>query len=434
LEETENLLTVEGGFAEWGSKATPQANAFENAIFALYDSSSNEVMISKIEGGHFRIEKVPSLGRYYGFLIGPDYQVRGSIQKKAATGDNTYYIFKFASTAGQLGTLILKDDKIESSAQSDLEFQTSLGVVQSPYKGDYSANFVQNPDIDGDGIPNMLDENVDDDDYKNNVDDKTYSQNSIEDSKIPWQHNYAYGIPKFGYFKCDHLKKPQSKIEFWCQLKVPPNFADKISLVSANIEAEMTDNGSNATSGMDTIANDGLWNARFELDTSQKPFYPRQLILANVTLKDGSKKSYFTTLGPEFPFQVSFKDDPTTQTPMTLTKTQLGGDLRVTQWFKTKQPPKGFVVELIMLDSSDLSFVKSFTKPLGRGDPEAEGSLDAAFPKFFVEDIEELALKKDSYKFKARIIGPAALPGLVGSGAETEITNSIPFPTPTVSP
>jgi hypothetical protein len=436
LEETSEELTVEGSFVDWSATA----NSFAGGMFALMDANTNEVFTAEIKSNHFKMEKIPSMGRYYGFLLGPDYQVRGTLQKSSTDGTTNYYVFKMGAAAGNLGTLVVSNGKLESSQQSELEFQTTFGANKEskPFTADYTTNFVANPDIDGDGLPNMIDNNVDGDDFFNIIDPRTYSEKSIPDSKIPWQYSYANGIPKSGFFKCDQLKLPNNggvtgkfTFEFWCSLKLPPGIVEKVTLKSFAVESEMQDDGGekNATA-KDPSANDGIWNARFSIDGAKNSIFPNQLVLANVVLRDGRTRSYLTAFGPEFPYSVEFeeKDEGGTKSPkITLSQSKLEVDCIVRNWSKIKIP-KGMVLEVLMLNSEDLSFVKSFNLLLESGEPISDGSLDYRF-NITDDKISQLGLTKESYKFKARVVGPASLPGLVGSAVESSESKAI-----TVSP
>ena len=123
LEETSEELTVEGSFVDWSATA----NSFAGGLFALMDANTNEVFTAEVKGNHFKLEKIPSVGRYYGLLVGPDFQVRGALQKSSTDGATTYSVFKLGASTGQLGTLVVNNGKLESSQQSELEFQTTVG-------------------------------------------------------------------------------------------------------------------------------------------------------------------------------------------------------------------------------------------------------------------------------------------------------------------
>ncbi len=440
LEESVEELTVEGAFADWNSSV----NSFAGGVFALLDATTNEVFSGEIKSGAFKIEKVPSNGRYYGMLIGPDYQVRATLQKKLPDNKTIYNVFRLGNSMGQLGTLVINSDVLASSQQSELDFQTTLGASannndKKAFTSEYSANFNANPDIDADGTPNMIDPDVDGDEFNNIIDSKSYGGESIEDSKIAWQYNYAHSIPKLGYFNCDQLKSPVAGLpgysfEFWCALKVPNSLADKVTLKTVGLSVEMADDGgTKVPTHKDPIANDGVWNARFSIDGNKTTLFTRQMILANVTLKNGQTKSYLTLLGPEFPYSLEFNKDATTQKPsITLTKTELKAECIVRKWPKDK-PPKGLLLEVILLNE-DETYVKSFTSKIESAEEVAN---DASAGKFTLTDtrISELGLAAEKkFKFKARILGPAALPGLVGSGTETLITDAISITDPNATP
>lgn len=434
LEETSEELNVEGSFVDWSATA----NSFSGGMFVLMDAATNEVFTSEIRNNHFRLEKIPSLGRYYGLLLGPDFQVRGTLQKSSADGATNFYVFKMGASAGQLGTLVVNNGKLESSQQSELEFQATLGISKgaNPYTLDYSTTMAANPDIDTDGIPNMIDNNVDGDDYFNILDVRTYSDKSLPDSKIPWQYNYANGIPRTGFFKCDQLKTPNPgatptkfSYEFWCSLKLPAGIAEKITLKTFANESELFDDGGATNEkAKDPSANDGVWNGRFTIDESKNSLFPNQLVIANVVLKDGKTRTYLTTLGPSFPYSVKFEESQGTPL-ITLTATNLEISCVIENWSKLKIP-KGMMLEVLMLNPDDLSFIKSFSMLLESGEPASEGASDYRF-KLTDDKINQLGLDPDKkYVFKARVVGPASLPGLVGSAAESLESVGIPITDP----
>lgn len=431
LEEPVQEITVEGAFADWSTTM----NSFSGGLFALFDANTNEVLSSDIKAGAFKIEKVPAEGRYYGLLIGPDFQVRATLQKKLQDNKTIYNVFRAGNTLGQLGTLVISNGALSSSQQSDLDFQTTLGANSNnndkkTFTTVFTTNFSANPDIDGDGIPNMIDPDVDGDELSNIVDQSTYGGESLVDSKIAWQYNYAHSIPRAGYLNCDQLKSPVAgttgyKYDFWCTLKIQSESAEKVTLKSTGLTTEMADDG-----GMqvqihnDPIANDGVWNARFSIDGTKTTLFPNQLAMATVQYKNGSTKSYLTLIGPEFPYAAEFKKDATTgKLAITLSKSELKTEVILRKWPKDK-PPKGLVLEVILLNE-DETYIKTVTSKL---ESSENVENDETASKFTLTDsrIGELGLSTEKkYKFKARVLGPAPLPGLVGSGTETSVTEAI---------
>lgn len=438
-EDSLENLVVEGAFAEWYANSNP----FQGGFFALLDATTNEVFSADIksETNSFKIENVPPQGRYYGLVIGADFQRKASIKKTLADDKTVYNVFKLGLTQGHLGTLVLNNQALESSQQSELDFQTTLGVSESnngkkTFSNEYQVNFTHNPDIDQDGIPNIIDSDVDGDDYTNAIDGQTYGPKSIADAKIPWQHNYGSVLPQNGFFKCDQLKSPHKDnpknfiFTFWCVLKLQPNTAEKITLKSYGVTAEMFDNGGISSSSQqknnDPIALDGFWNAKFTVDGSQTLLYPNQLLMAEVRLKNGTLKKYLTTLGPEFPYSVEFKADDTTKKPkITMTNDKIEADCIISHWPQS-QVPKGLTLEILLLNADD-TFVKIFSMPLGTGTPLTDGNSGSVFT-LSDNSISELGMKAGSYKLKARVLAPASLPGLVGSATESATTEALPFP------
>jgi hypothetical protein len=440
IDEPIQDITFEGAFSDWNTSV----NSFAGGLFALMDANTNEVFSAEIKSGAFKIQKVPSDGRYYGMLIGPDYQVRATLQKKLQDNKTIYNVFRAGNTVGQLGTLVINDAALSSSQQSDLDFQTTLGAnsnenAQKQFNAVFSTNFNANPDIDGDGIPNMIDSNVDGDKLTNIIDKSTYGGESLEDAKIAWTYNYGHAIPKTGYFNCSQLKSPVAatsffKYDFWCTLKLPAGTAEKVTLKSTGLNIEMADDGGiQVQTHSDPIANDGVWTARFSIDGSKTTLFPNQLVMAAVQLKNGQSKSYLTLIGPEFPYAADFKKDPTSkQLSVTLTKSNLKVDVVLKNWPQDEHP-KGVTLEVLLLNEDD-SFIKSFTDPIGKGENAED---DATASKFTLErsHIDELGLSSDKkYKLKARVLGPAPLPGLVGSGTETAATDALQLPFPTSAP
>lgn len=431
IDEPAQEITVEGAFADWSTSI----NSFSGGLFALLDANTNEVLSSEIKSGAFKIQKVPSDGRYYGMLIGPDYQVRATLQKKLQDNKTVYNVFRAGNTLGQLGTLVISNGVLSSSQQSDFDFQTSLGANSNNnekkiFASAFNGNFTANPDIDGDGIPNMIDSDVDGDDFSNIIDQNTYGGESLEDSKIAWTHNYGHAIPKTGFFNCNQLKIPVAgttgfKYDFWCTLKIAAGSADKVTLKSTGLSLEMADDGGTQIQAHnDPIAGDGVWNARFSVDGTKSTLFPNQMAMATVQLKSGVTKSYLTLIGPQFPYTAEFKKDATSgQLSVTLTKTELKAEVILKKWPKEK-PPKGLTMELIMLNE-DESYIKSFSAKIETAENVEN---DPTASKFTMSDtrIGDLGLSTDKkYKFKLRVLGPSPLPGLVGSGTETAVTDAI---------
>lgn len=424
LEETTGTVTVDGAFSDWN----PSASNFAGGIFLLLDATTNELFKSdamKADSPAFQIQNVPLLGKYYGILLGADFQPLASLQKKAPDGKSILPVFRLGNTEGHLGTLVLKNGKLESSQQSEIDYQTTIGAFAElkAFAADFSTNFVANPDIDTDGIPNVLDNDVDGDgDNKPNaLDSATYAGKVVKtpDSEIPWQFNYAYGIPKLGFFKCESLRTPTAKenstflFKYSCQLKMPANWVEKITLrttqgfmegakfwnATDTFDWKMRDDGSAG----DLIAEDGIWSARFSVSDSI-PSYENQTIIAEVKTKDGPIKSFITTLDPKIELR-SRTDQPlatfiTEEDSLYLffSLGQLSGSL------------SGFQISATILKDTDDSEITTLTQPL----------LDASAVSF--TGISELGLAATTnelkYRVKVKITAPAAMPGLLGNAYE----------------
>jgi len=417
-----DTVTVTGAFADW----TPATSPFAGGTFLLLDSSTNEVFRSEkisLNKFSFEIKNVPISGKYYGFLIGADYQALAFIQKTESE-DKAFRVFKFGNSAGQLGTIVIKGQTLLPSQLTDLDFQTAYVSKSSEteYLGKFSTTFVPNPDLDGDGIPNIIDTDLNGRDGTNGVDSKTYSDK--DNSEVPWQYNYGNGIPKQGFFRCDHNVAPNPdysspSIKFSCFLKLNKESVASIKISSANLNSETAMRDDGDLNFNDALANDGIWSASFVLENKNVP-YKNQLVMANVILKTGETKSYITTLGPQFPYEIKidstdFKiDTQGTPTKLTLTYT-----ITHPKSPKAPDPSDRFKVEAIFY-KNDGSTLCDDANPVCT----ISGVYKADKGKTPWE-LEDTSLKFDpsnpKFKIKLRLIGPAAGPGLTGSAVESAV-------------
>lgn len=319
LEEPGGTINVRGAFSDW----TPSTSSFASGVFLLLDPTTNEVFKSETINGdkpEFKIENVPVSGKYYGILLDSRFEPRAYLEK-TGSDSKKQRVFKLGSTDGNFGTLVVRDDIIASSEHSELEFQANYGAQrepgprwqQNPFPAKFSTVFAPNPDIDGDGIPNVIDTDVDGDDIQNIFDPATYDETDITDSKIPAQFNYGYGIPKQGFFKCN-FKKIQSLAtlqstittvqKFTCLMKLSSDEVDSVELITKSsffptgFDKKMQDDGGDNPTSRDLIAKDGIWTAQFDIPQNIVS-YKEQTILATATLNNGSKKTFITTLEPD---------------------------------------------------------------------------------------------------------------------------------------
>ena len=422
LEEPGGTINVTGAFSDW----TPSTSSFAGGVFLLLDPNTNEVFKSGIiEGGKpvFKIENVPVTGKYYGILLDSRFEPKAYLEK-TGSDSKKQRVFKIGSSDGNFGTIVVRDSTLESSSQTNLDFQSNYGIANKDYaekqfSQDFTTNFNPNPDIDGDGEPNVIDTDVDGDGIQNIFDPVTYDETDITDSKIPAQFNYGYGIPNKGFFKCDHLRKPTSEdnssfdLHFSCGLKLSAGTVDKVELVTSekfkvaakNLDVEgtpfdwqMRDFG---TLG-DLISNDGISSGVFQVTEGNSIADKNQVILATATMKDGSKKTYITTLEPNY--ELKKKD----QEPVAefidrkiLNVTFSLGSL--------SEKVDGFQIAATIF-GWDKKEIKTFTQVLANPNTAT------------IQDVEQLNLSPTiddkKYRIKIRVTAPAALPGLLGSAFE----------------
>ncbi|NBO37941.1 hypothetical protein EBU99_05090 [bacterium] len=431
-----DTVTVTGAFADW----TPATSSFAGGVFLLLDSSTNEVFKSdeiKVDKTNFKIENVPVSGKYYGVLLDGSFEPKAYLQKTASDG-KIQRIFKLGNSGGQLGTIVVRDGKLESSQHSDLDFQT-LGSYKElkKFESEYSTNFTANPDIDSDGVPNVLDTDVDGDGetLSNSLDALTYNGKvDVFDSTIPWQYNYGYGIPKQGYFKCDHLRTPKSKdpailsanLKFQCNLKLSPAPVEKVELSSTTFFKDAAKLWDGATaydwlmhddaSAGDLFSGDGIWTSQFSLDESVNAS-KNQMIIASVTLKTGTKKAYITSLEPTLKLKPA-SDQSSKPIAKFTDKTKLDVNFQLEN---LAGPVKGFQISATIFEDSNDKEIKTLSQTLTDG-TTASFTIDNT-----LLNLTENAA--DKYRVKIRIQAPSALPGLLGSAFEL-YSGTLTYPAP----
>ena len=443
LEEPGGTINVTGAFSDW----TPSTSSFAGGVFLLLDPNTNEVFKSDIiDSGKpvFKIENVPVTGKYYGILLDGRFEPRAYLEK-TGSDSKKQRVFKLGSTDGNFGTLVVRDSKLESSQQASLEFQANYGTfsVGKPFELGFTTAFVANPDIDGDGIPNILDIDLDGDGNPNISDAITYNgSKELPDSAIASQFNYGYGITKQGFFKCN-FKKIQSLItlnntktmvqEYTCLLKLSSGVVDQVELTtqssffSPDFDKKMKDDGEYPMS-RDLIAKDGIWTAQF--NTPQNIVsYKEQTILATATLNNGSKKTFITTLEPD----------------LVLTSESLGGSLfrgitltaatPVSKDFQISFAPEGspplnpdkFQVTATLYSAGSTSELPQRINQKDSAEVVREFKFKFVSAANKFETDFDVSPGKDlnfdpaafpEYRLRLKFTAPASLPGLLGSEFE----------------
>jgi hypothetical protein len=443
LDETPSTVNVTGAFADW----TPGTSSFAGGRLMLLDASTNEVYLSSKEltesDPSFTIENVPLAGKYYGILVDSRFEPRAYFGKKMPDGKEQR-VFKLSNTLGKLGTIVVRDQIMAPSQQADLEFQSNIGVknVNKIFEKEFTTTFSANPDIDEDGIPNIIDTDVDGDrsgteesNIKFNIFDAfTYKNKDakVQDSTIASAYNYAYGIPKMGFFKCNFLRTPapasmtswdETKAvyltKFLCSLKLPSGLVESVQLTTVKtllntsskdsppFDWKMRDDGNSG----DLIASDGNWSAQFTLKEGEPETFKEQLIFATAKLTNGARKTFVTTLEPK---NILKSSELTRICP--LNTTSLAG-LQVSL---TLEPGKAadlkeFNVTLALRDENgnpkteDKSGNKLPTLPMNLKTNTNNTFLIAETP---------FTLASGTYYPFVKITAPSALPGVLGSAFE----------------
>ncbi|MEY2988477.1 MAG: hypothetical protein RJB13_1998 [Pseudomonadota bacterium] len=429
IEEPGGTLTVTGAFSDW----SPEAGVYNNGLFILFDAQSSEVFKSEpINAGtpSFSISDVPVSGKYYGILIDSQYRAHAYLQKTNSE-NKIMRIFQLNSSQGKLGILVPRDSKLEASEQDKLEF-INLGVSAGTaeiFDKSFSTQFNFDPDIDLDGIPNQLDTDVDGDAIENIFDPKTYNGSEINDSNIPWQYNYGYGIPRTGFFKCDHLFSQKSatdpttyELKGSCSLRAPEGKVESVKIQtnatfmsnaklpdgSAAFDWIMHDDGASG----DLISGDGIWTGQFTLSAEQWSRVEGQIFIATVTYKNGVVRSYLTT----------FETIKTDEKLSILANVDLESDkIKITAKLQDISGNESFQASLTLIDSENNSEIITLSQDLKE--------MSLTFPEEDSPSLNEiistyLSKKPNSptevtLRVKLKISAPAALPGLLGSAFES---------------
>ena len=433
LEESGGTLTVNGAFSDW----VPEAGVYNNGLFILLDAQTGEVFKSEPINAatpSFTISDVPVVGKYYGILLNKHYKAQAYIQK-SASDNKMMRIFQLSASQGKLGILVARDSKLEASEQDKLEF-TNLGLTSGAaesFETSFSTQFNFDPDIDKDGTPNQLDTDVDGDAIENIFDPKTYNGSEISDSNIPWQYNYGYGIPRTGFFKCDHLfsqksaadtsayelkgscsfKAPEGKVES-VQIQTNSTFMSNAKMAdgSASYDWVMRDDG---TMG-DLISADGIWTGQFTLPAEQWSRVEGQIFIATVTYKNGSVRSYVTT----------FETIKTSETlAIELASIDTDSDkIQLKAKLKELSGNESFQASLTLIDSGNDTEIITLSQPLT--------DLSLNFPTADSPSLREIISNylsqqpnsptEVTLQLKLNVSAPAALPGLLGSAFESYYT------------
>ncbi len=442
LEEPGGTINVTGAFSDW----TPSTSSFAGGVFLLLDPNTNEVFKSDTindSDPQFKIENVPVTGKYYGILLDSRFEPRAYLEK-TGSDSKKQRVFKLGSTAGNFGTLVVRDDVIASSEHSELEFQANYGAQRErgkwtkiPFPAKFSTAFVPNPDIDGDGIPNVIDTDVDGDEIQNIFDPVTYDETDITDAKIPAQFNYGYGIPNKGFFKCIHTRDVL-KIKVSCFLKGSSNTIAQMSLKTSTTllpqDKPMNDDGPVGQSG-DLLPKDSVFTGQFDIDTKRTPTFDLQTIIASLKMKDGSSKSFITTLEPKLPDSSIFKN-----ALINFTKGFAQITVEPNPEFKPSLSKFNVTAELLNPGATPakdrfgniqprLNF--SFDNNIFKTESIVDLKLNDRLPDDSTKECTGAESVTCKYILRIRVTAPAALPGLLGSAFEfdsPELTYPPPAP------
>lgn len=429
LEEPAGTLTVSGAFTDW----SPATGVYNNGLFVLIDAMSGEAFKSEAIGADspsFSISDVPVTGRYYGVLLDKHFKAHAYLVQSGSENE-TLRVFQLSATQGKLGILVARDGKLEASEQDKLEF-TQIGASDGAaqlFDGSFSTQFISNPDIDSDGIPNQLDTDVDGDATANIFDPKTYNGSEINDSNISWQYNYGYGIPRTGFFKCDHLfaqKSPADstfhELKGSCSLRAPEDKVESVRLETNSTfmnNAKVSDNSSSYDWKMrddglsgDLISGDGIWTGQFSLAAEQWSRVAAQVFIATVTYKNGNVRSYVTTM-ETLKFEEKLSIEMASIEPTT-------DKIKIAAKLKDFTGDPSFQASLTLYDADNGSEIATLSQEL------KTMSLD--FPAGDTPSLREiisnyLSQKDNSatdvtLRLKFKVSAPAALPGLLGSAFE----------------
>lgn len=430
LAEPRGTLTVTGAFSDW----SPEAGVYNNGMFILLDVQSSEVFKSEpisVSAPSFTISDVPVTGKYYGILLDKHYRAHAFLQKTNSES-NVMRVFQLSSSQGKLGILVPRDSKLEASEQDKLEFTTlgMFGESMSATPKSFSTQFAPDPDIDLDGTPNQLDTDVDGDGVENIFDPKTYEGSEVNDSNIPWQYNYAYGIPRTGFFKCDHLFSQKSttdttayELKGSCSLKAPEGTVESVKVQtnstfmsnaktadgSASFDWTMRDDGESG----DLISGDGIWTSQFSLSANQWSRVEGQIVIATVTYKNGSVRSYLTT------FETIKMNEKLT---LILSNIDTESDkITVTSKLKELSGSDAFQASLTLIDESNDEEIATLSQALTEMTlhfpAESSPSLREIISNYLSQ--QPNSPTEVTLRLKLKVSAPAALPGLLGSAFES---------------
>ncbi len=381
-------VDVSGVFTEW----TSAFGSYKGASFMLLDVESNVVSSAVLDdNGGFLIKSVDSGRSYYGLLLGSDFRLLGRLELGAFGSETRLPVFRLGSTLGDLGVLVAREGVIHTSQRDSLEAEPKIGKIEKepvvfeknlPENGELALD----PDIDGEGIPNVIDGDVDGDGIPNILDQKTYADEYNEN--ISWQLSYENNIRDFGYLSCSYLVGP-AQIQHRCILQSPRD-----SIATAKLRTLATEvDFKRASSG----SGDQVWLAEFSRDISAESLIGR-LALVDATLADGSKKSFVSHLGDSLPF--AFKS-----ATVELRRTEVSAQLELTGWKDTE----GTQLQVVITDVKN-SRVMVFTESV-------------SLPKTTFKGVESMflgATAESRYQVQLRLLCPGQLPGLLGSGVESQ--------------
>jgi hypothetical protein len=385
---TADTVDVSGVFTEWNGAF----GAYRGASFLLLDVESNAVSSAVLDdSGGFLIKTVDSGRSYYGLLLGSDFRLLGRLELGVSGSETRLPVFSLGTTLGDLGVLVVREGVIHTSQRDSLEAETKLGKIEKdPVVFEKNlpknAELALDPDIDGDGIPNLIDGDVDGDGIANILDQNTFADEYNEN--ISWQLSYESNVRDFGYLSCSYLVGP-AQVQHRCILQSPRD-----SIATAKLRTLATEvDFKRASSG----SGDQVWIAEFSRDIAAESLVGR-LALVDATLPDGSKRSFISHLGDSLPF--AFKS-----ASVELRKNEISAQVELTGW----NEPEGTQLQVVISDVKN-SRVMVFTESV-------------TLPKTTFKGVESMflgATADSRYQVQLRLLCPGQLPGLLGSGVESQ--------------
>lgn len=382
------LVDVSGVFTEWDGAFA----AYRGSSFMLLDVQSSVVSRGLLDdSGAFMIKSVEADRSYYGLLIGADFRLLGRLELGVSGSETRLPVFRLDQTQGDLGVLVVREGVIHTSQRDGLEAESKLGKIEKEPVV-FAKNLPKNseldldPDIDGDGIPNVIDGDVDGDGIPNVLDEGTFADANNEN--LSWQLSYESNIRDFGYVSCSYLLGT-TQIQHRCVLQSPRDSvaAAKLRTLATEVDFKRASSGSG----------DQVWVAEFNRDVSAESLL-RRIAFVDANLLDGAKKSFVSYLGEKLPF--AFKS-----ASVELRQDQITAQLELVGW----REPEGTQLQVVVTDAAT-SRVMVFSEAV-------------SLPKTTFKGVEAMfagATAESRYLVQLRIICPGQLPGLLGSGVESQ--------------